>query len=137
MADTIVSLRRRPLSVWFLCLTNGLVAVFLVATAIVAELRGYTSSQAAYYGFFGLGISIAAHLTWFGYRWGRLLLLLLMTVFLGLMIVYSMWIIAWGMEHDVFSEEIRNALLRAGLSLVWLALNYILLFGKRARMFFA
>jgi hypothetical protein len=137
MADYIVSLRRRPLSVWILCVINGLAAVFLIATAILAELRGYTSAQAAYYGFFGLAISVAAHTTWFGYRWGRLALVLFLTVFLGLTIAYSLWVISWGLEIDYVGEPVRTAFLRVGLSLVWLALNYIFLFGKRARMFFA
>ena len=62
---------------------------------------------------------------------------MLLTVFLGLMIAYSGWVVAWALENHVHGEPIRTGLLRAGLSLVWLALNYILLFGKRARMFFA
>lgn len=137
MADFIAAPRRRPLSVWVLCLANGLIAIFLIATAILAEMRGYTSAQAAYYGFSGIALSIAAHTTWFGYRWGRILLLVLLTVFLSLMIAYSLWVIAWALENHVAGRLVTHALLRAGLSLAWLALNYNLLFGRRARMFFA
>jgi hypothetical protein len=126
----------RPLSIWFLCICNGLIAIVMIATGFLAGTRGYSQTLAALYGLTGLAISIAAHATWYGSRIGRSVLLVLLTVYLGNLIGYSGWTMATSEAY--FDDEIvTTGLLRIGLSLVWLSLNYIFLFGKRARVFFA
>lgn len=136
--DTIVTVRtQRPLSVWVLCILNGLLAAFLIATSLVAENRGYSSGQAAFVGIAGLLISIAAHATWYGYRWGRLALLALLTIALAPTIAHEAAVISNGADVDYYDGPVREAIVRAALLLVWLALNFIFLFRKRARMFFA
>lgn len=135
--DNVVIVRgRRPLSVWVLCILNGVLAAFLIASSIVAEDRGYSGGQAAIAGIAGVLISIAAHTTWFGYRWGRLALVLLLTLFLGLLFVQSVMLIAWANEHGYRADFVDAAFVRAGLSLAWLVVNYIFLFGRRARKFY-
>ena len=136
--DTIVTVRaKRPLSVWVLCIINGLLAAFLIASSFIAEDRGYSSGQAAFVGIAGLVISIAAHATWYGYRWGRLALLALLTVVLGLLIVQSVMYIDWADDAGFLGRTVTIAWLRAALSLAWLLANYIFLLRKPARMFFA
>jgi hypothetical protein len=136
--DTIVTVRaKRPLSIWVLCIINGLLAAFLIASCIIAESRGYSGWQAAFVGIAGLLISIAAHATWYGFRWGRSALLTLLTVVLGLLIVQSVMYIDWAADAGFLGRAVTAAWFRTGLSLAWLALNFIFLFRKRARMFFA
>lgn len=135
--DNVVMVRgRRPLSVWILSIGNGVLAAFMIAASIMAEDRGYTGGQAAVVGISGVLLSIAAHTTWYGSHWGRLALLVLLTLFLGLLVVQSAMVIVWANETGYRANFVDAAFLRAGLSLVWLALNYIFLFGRRARVFF-
>ena len=136
--DTIVTVRaKRPLSVWVLCIINGLLAAFLIASGIIAGSRGYSVGQAAFVGIAGHAISIAAHATWYGYSWGRLALLALLTVVLGLLIVQSLMYIDWADEAGFLGRAVTTAWIRAALSLAWLLANYIFLLRKPARMFFA
>lgn len=126
----------RPLSVWILCLINGAVAVVLIATAILSQMRGWPVATAAFYGGIGLALGLAAHTTWFGYRWGRLALLALLTVLIGLMAFYSIWVIGWSLDNNYTGDAYATAWLRLIAALAWLAANYIFLFRKPARMFF-
>lgn len=136
--NLVLDRAKRPLSVWLICLGNGLMAIILIATGFLAEARGYSSALAAVYGFTGLAMSVAAHATWYGNRFGRLALLVLVTLYFGNLVGYSVWAIAQAPDEPLFYDDVvTGALLRIGLSLVWLALNYILLFQQRARMFFA
>jgi hypothetical protein len=134
--DMIVVLRKRPLSIWVLCIVNGLLAMFLIGASIKAEDLGYSGGQAAIAGLTGLGISIAAHATWFGKRTGRLVMLVLLTVFLGLLLVQSVRVIVWAAETGYRADFVDAAYIRAGVSLIWLALNYFVLFGRKAKAFF-
>jgi hypothetical protein len=127
---------KRPLSVWVLCIGNGLLAAFLIATSLVAEDRGFSGVQAAVAGISGLGISIAAHATWFGSRIGRKVLIGLLTLFLGLLIAQSVMVIVWAAETGYHARVVDAAWTRAALSLVWLCANYLLLFGNKAKAFF-
>jgi hypothetical protein len=99
--------------------------------------HGYSVGQAVFVGIAGLGISIAAHATWYGSRWGRLALLALLTVVLGLLIVQSVMYIDWADDVGYNGRAVSVASVRAALSLAWLVLNYIFLFRKPARVFFA
>jgi hypothetical protein len=135
--ENVVALRgRRPLSVWILCLVNGAMAVVLIATAILSSMRGWPGGTAVFYGVAGIALSISAHATWFGYRWGRLALLVVLTALMGLMIAYSGWIIAWSLDNNYVGDDYAAAWLRAIAALAWLAVNIIFLFRKPARMFF-
>lgn len=128
---------KRPLSVWFLSLANGLLAIILIATSFLAEDRGYSAGLAAVYGFTGLAMSVAAHATWYGSRLGRLILLVLITLYFGNLIGYSLWtIVAVADNLASYDGMVLAALLRIGLALIWIGLNYILLLGRRARVFF-
>ena len=136
--DTIVTMRaKRPLSVWVLCIVNWLLAAFLIASGIIAESRGYSGGQALFVGIAGLAVSVAAHATWYGSRWGRLVLLALLTLVLGLLIVQSVMYIDWAGDVGYSGRGGNAASVRAALSLAWLLANYIVLFRKPARMFFA
>jgi len=128
---------KRPLSVWILCLGNGLLAAFLIASSLVAEDRGYASWQAAISGICGLGITLSAHATWYGFRWARTVLLGLVTLFLGLVMLQSAMTIAWALDVGYQGPMVASAFTRLCVSLVWLAVNYGFLLSKRAREFFA
>lgn len=128
---------KRPLSVWVLCLGNGLLAAFLIASSLVAEERGYAPWQAAISGLSGLGIAIAAHATWFGYRLGRTVLLVLVTLFLGLIVLQSAMMIAWALDVGYQGPIVASAFTRFCLSLLWLVVNYGFLLSKRVRVFFS
>ena len=135
--DNVAALRgKRPLSVWVLCIANGLLAAFLIATSLVAEARGFSGVQAAIAGISGLGISIAAHATWFGSRIGRKVLVGLLTLFLGLLIAQSIMVIVWAAETGYHARIVDDAWTRAALSLAWLCANYVFLFGNKAKTFF-
>ncbi len=127
----------RPTSVWLLAISNGVLAAFLIATSLVAEDHGYSAGQAAFTGITGLGVSISAHATWYGYRYGRIVLLALLTIFLGLVFVHSAQTINWAVETQSRGSFFQWAVARAILSAVWLFVNYWFLLGKRARMFFS
>ncbi len=127
---------KRPLSVWGLAIVNWILGAFLVAVSFKAEDLGYAAGQAALSGVFGLAISLAALASWYGYRWGRLVLLLLLTIYLVQIIAWSVMVINWSEETGYRGPISEHAVMRGIGSVVWLALNWILLFGKRARAFF-
>jgi hypothetical protein len=81
-------------------------------------------------------MSIAAHATWFGNRIGRKVLIALLTVFLGLLIAQSVMVIVWAVETGYHSRLVDAAWTRASLSVGWLCINYLLLFGNKAKAFF-
>lgn len=137
--ENIVVLPRpeRPTSVWLLTICNGVLAAFLIASSLIAEDRGFSAGQAAFTGIVGLGVSISAHATWYGYRYGRIVLLALLTVFLGLVIAHSATTINWAVQTQYRGSVFHWAVARAILSIVWLFVNYWFLFDKRARMFFS
>ena len=128
---------KRPLSEWVLCLGNGLLAVFLIATSLIAEDRGFSSWQAAISGICGLGISLSAHATWFGNRRARNILLELVTLFLGLIAAQSAMLLLWALDVSYQGAIVGAAFTRLCLSLLWLVVNYVFLLSKRARVFFA
>lgn len=127
---------KRPLSVWVLVIVNWVFGAFLIAASFKAEDLGYAAGQAALSGLFGLAISLAALTTWYGYRWGRLVLLVLLTLFLGQIVVWSIMVINWSEETGYRGPIVDHAMMRAVGSVIWLALNWFVLFGKRARAFF-
>lgn len=126
----------RPLSVWLLCVGNGCLAAFLIAASIIAEDRGYAPWQAAISGLCGLGITIAAHITWYGNRRARNVLLGLLTLFLGLLALQSAKTIAWALDIGYEGPNMSDAIKRLLGSLLWLFVNYVFLLNKRARTFF-
>jgi len=126
---------KRPLSIWVLSIANGLLAIFLIATSLNAADAGYTMGQAVFSGIIGLGISITAHMTWFGKRYGRNLLLAFLTIFLGLLFVQSIRTIAWGIDVGYDGPYVSRAVSWAVFSFLWLAVNYWLLFRRRVRDF--
>jgi len=128
---------KRPLSVWVLCLGNGVLAVFLIATSLIAEDRGFSSWQAAISGICGLGISLSAHASWFGNRRARNILLGLVTLFLGLIVAQSAMLLLWALDVSYQGAIVGAAFTRLCLSLFWLVANYVFLLSKRARVFFA
>lgn len=127
---------KRPLSIWVLSIANGLLAIFLIGTSLNAAAAGYTTGQAVFSGLVGLGISISAHMTWFGKRYGRNLLLALLTIFLGLLFVQSIRTIAWGIDVGYDGPYVSRAVSWAVFSLLWLAVNYWLLLRRRTRAFY-
>lgn len=130
-----IALPKRPLSVWLLTIGNYLFAAFMLAASFMAETKGFSAGQAAIPGILGLGIALSAVATWYGYRTGRLILLILLTVFLGLLIVQSAIYIDWADKHR-YPWGVNLAIFRLTGSLIWLVLNWVFLFRKRARAFF-
>jgi hypothetical protein len=128
---------KRPLSIWFLSIANGLLAILMIAKSFTATDIGFTTGQAVFIGVVGLGLSISAHMTWFGKRYGRNLLLALLTLFLGLLLAQSVRTIAWAVDVNYQGAILSYAISWAVFSVVWLAVNYWLLFGRRARDFYA
>lgn len=137
--ENVVTLpaRERPAPFWLLTISNGVLAAFLIASSLIAEDRGFTAGQAALTGIVGLGVSVSAHATWYGYRYGRIALLVLLTFFLGLVLVHSVQTINWAVENQYRGSIFDWAVARAVLSIVWLFVNYWFLLGKRARVFFS
>lgn len=129
------ALPKRPLSVWLITSGNYLFAAVMIATSFMAEAKGFTAGQAAIPGILGLGIALASVATWYGYRTGRLVLLILLTIFLGLLITQSIMYIDWADKHR-YPWGVNLAIFRLIGSLIWLALNWVFLFRKRARAFF-
>lgn len=127
---------KRPLSVWVLTILNGVFAGFLIAVSLIAENHGYTAGQAAINGILGVAITISAHATWYGYRWGRIALLTLITLYLGQTIVWSVMVINWADDINYHGPIANWAVARAIGSVAWLVLNWMFLFNKRARAFF-
>lgn len=127
--------RKRPLSLWVLPIANGLLAVLMIAASFTATDAGYTTGQAVFTGLVGLGISISAHLTWFGRRYGRNLLLALLTLFLGLLLIQSVRTVAWAVDVGYEGALFSRAVAWAVFSVIWLAVNYWLLLSRRARTF--
>jgi hypothetical protein len=128
---------KRPLSIWVLAIANGLLAIVLIGASLTASHFGYTTGQAVFMGIVGLGVSVSAHMTWFGKRYGRNLLIGLLTVFLGLLLVQSIRTIAWAIDVDYEGVLLSQSVAWAVFSVLWLAVNYWLLFGRRARAFYA
>lgn len=137
MSSDKIAARRRPLAVWLVCLADGLLAAFLIATALLAVDHGYSSGQAVVSGVFGLGISIAAHATWFGNRHGRIVLLVLVAVLMALFFLQSLRSFAYYIDVDYGESYYGPSLFNMTAALIWLLLNFAGLFSKRARMFFA
>lgn len=129
--------RKRPLSIWVLTVANGLLAIVLIATSIVAANAGFSKGQVLLPGVIGVGISIAAHLTWFGKRYGRNLLLGLLTLILGLMLIDSVRAIGWALEANYTGTYLTHAVIRGVFCLLWLIINYWVLYVRRARAYFA
>ncbi len=129
--------RKRPLSIWLLSLGNGLLAAFLIATSLLAVGRGFTVSQAVFSGVVGLGVSISAHAAWYGYRYGRAVLLALITLFLGLIAVQDFRILMWALDVGYHGIEVDWSIARIVLSLVWILVNYWFFLNKRARAFYS
>lgn len=128
---------RRPLSIWILTIFNILFAVILMAAAFKGPAWGLPEGQAIFWGILGLGISLAAQLAWAGSRWGRNILLALLTLYLGLLLVQNLRDIAWAVDWSSDDAYIRREVLRAAFAVLWLAANYWLLLGKRARRFYS
>lgn len=130
-------MNKRPKPVSLLCLGNGVLAIFLIAASLMAQNRGYAPWQAAISGLSGLGISLSAHGTWFGYRLARNALLVLLTFFLGLVVLQSLLTLIWAMDTGYQGPLTAAAFTRFLLSLGWLVVNYAVLLSKQARIFFA
>lgn len=129
-------MNKRPMPVSFLCLGNGVLAIFLIAASLMAENRGYAPWQAAISGLSGLGISLSAHGCWFGYRLARNALLALLTLFLGLVVLQSLLTLIWAMNTGYQGALTAASFTRFFLSLAWLVVNYAVLLGKQGRTFF-
>jgi len=127
---------KRPVAIWSLALANGVLAAFLIGASLVAEEHGYQPWQAAISGLCGIGITLSAHATWYGYRLGRTGLLALLTLFLGLMVVQSAAVLVWALQTGYQGPLAAAAFTRLLLSLIWLLVNYGFLLGKRMRSFF-
>lgn len=134
--SSIAVFRKRPLSVWGLCILDGLLAAFLIASSILAEDFGFSGGQAAIAGISGILISLAAHATWYGNRWGRLVLVIVLTLFLGLLVAQSAMVIAWSLDTGYSGPMVNGAWYYVVLLPLWLCAHYLLLFGKRAKAFF-
>lgn len=135
-SEILAGLRKRPLSVWVLCILNGVLAVALIGTGIKAASFGFSSGQAVIAAIAGIVISIGAHATWFGNRLGRLVLLAALTLFLGAIVVQSAMVVAWSFETAYRGPLVTAAWMYIGLSLAWLCVNYLFLYGRRAKTFF-
>jgi hypothetical protein len=131
--DKIVMLRaKRPLSVWIVCLANGILAVFVIGSTIKLRGHGYPGGMIANGMLSAIAITLAAHATWYGYRYGRLALLGILTWYLGLVVVQSVMTIAGAAPVTSVTAD----WLRIGISLIWLGANAAVLYSPKARAFF-
>jgi hypothetical protein len=133
--DAVVS--KRPLAIWVLTVVNVLIAVILIAASFKGEDWGFPRAQVAFWGLLGIGISISAHMAWFGSRLGRNLLLLLSTVYLGMLLFQNVWTIAFVSQLPDAERALTHAILLAAFAVACLAANFFFLLGKRARAFYA
>jgi hypothetical protein len=141
-AITLRPRQKRPVGVWGMTIIDGLFAgVYLVAEFFrMISHPGYfgvSTAQVVLWGVAGLAICMAAQLTWYGSRHGRTALLALMTVFLGFVLLdnakYFVWAVDQWPDNDVL---IRQQVVGAIRSLVWLAANFWFLTGRRTKGFF-
>jgi hypothetical protein len=139
MSSEPVSLpkRTRPLSVWVLTVLNVLIAIVLIAASFKGEDWGFPRAQVAFWGLLGIAISIAAHMTWFGSRRGRNLLLGFSTIYLGVLLFQGLQTIAWVNTWSGDEHIMTRAIGWVAFAVICLVANYRFLLGKRARAFFA
>jgi len=135
--DAVITTRKRPLSVWVLTVLNVLIAILLIAASFKGEDWGFPRAQVAFWGLLGIGISISAHMAWFGSRLGRNLLLLLSTGYLGMLLFQNAWTIAFVSQLPDAERALTHAALLAAFAVVFLAANFFFLLGKRARTFYS
>jgi len=135
--DAVVPSRRRPLSVWILTIVNVLIAIVLIAASFKGEAWGFPSAQVAFWGLLGIGISISAHMAWYGSRLGRNLLLFLSSVYLVVLLYSGLRTIAWVNAWSGSAAVMARAVLWVGFATLMLAANFTFLLGKRARKFFS
>jgi|WetSurMetagenome_2_1015567.scaffolds.fasta_scaffold682004_2 hypothetical protein len=135
--DAVVPSRRRPLSVWVLTIANVLIAIVLIAASFKGEDWGFPTAQVAFWGLLGIGISISAHMAWYGSRLGRNLLLILSTVYLAVLLYSGLRTIAWVNTWSGDAHVMARAVLWVGFAILMLAANFTFLLGKRAREFFS
>ena len=127
---------KRPLSVWVLTLCDTLIAVILLAASFKGSAWGVPVGQVIFWGALGLGISFSASLAWMGSRYARNVLLLLIAVYCGLVLIHSVQAVSWGLEMNN-NDYVVTETMRGAFALLWIAANFWLLLGRRARAFFA
>ena len=148
--EQAVSLARpkRPFSVWLIAAGNTALAIFLLASSFKAGDWNIPAQQIAFWAVLGLALWISTVSTWLGSRWGRVVMLALVTLFMGAVLVQAVGLImfeakiqsdtvAGGWHYSVSDAYMMRLVGRAAYSLAWLIANYWLLFSKRARAFYA
>lgn len=129
---------RRPLGVWVMTVFDSLVAGVSLLTAVFKGWEYVPDGFIVLWTILGLGICISAHVAWYGNRKGRNMLLILMTVYLGLMLVGNVRYIGWALGGDLDEEWYLGQVYLALGAIVWLVANYwLLLLGRRAKAFYS
>lgn len=131
-----ISKPNRPLSVSIPVAVNILIAVILLAKSFKGIEWGYPAVQVGSWAVLALGISTSSFLAWMGSRYARNALLVLLTLYLGLLFLQSMRTIAWANNWSYDDHYTTQSIFWAAFSIVWLAANWWLLLSRRARMFF-
>lgn len=143
-----ISKPKRPFSVWLITGGNTLLAVFVLASSFKGSDWSIPAPQVALWVVLGLALWISTASTWLGSRWGRVIMLALITLYMGAILVGAIGQISHevtvqsslteqGRHYSTSSAYMIRLVGRAAYSLAWLVANYWLLFGKRARAFFA
>jgi hypothetical protein len=128
---------KRPLAVWITTAINTVLAIILLASSFRGGDWDLPALQVAFWAVLGLAIWISALSTWWGSRNGRNVMLVLVTVYLGLVLVQTVQTIKWMQDWSMNESYMLRYLLRIVLVFAWLVANYWLLLGKRTRAYFA
>lgn len=143
MSETPVIMARvkRPLGVWAMTVIDAVFAgIFLIAACFRAlnYHLDYPGPTIAAWGVIGLAVCVTAQMAWFGSRYGRTVLLALMTVYLGFALFQNANYLLWAMREEIDNTGfLRQQIMEGVRSLVWLAANFWFLTGRRTRGFYA
>ena len=138
MGDVVTVARpKRPLSVWLAAAINTALAIILLATSFKGGDWAVPAPQIAFWAVLGLAIWISTLSAWWGSRWGRNVMLVLVTFYLGSVLVAAVPLIgeaSYRLDNDAIMLRLSA---RVAISLAFLVANYWLVFSKRARSWFA
>ena len=132
-----VSKPKRPVAVWIITAVNTLLAIILLATSFRGGDLGASTPQVAFWAVLGLALWVSTASTWWGSRQGRNVMLVLITLYLGLLLVQTFQIMNWVQNWSTNEDYMPRYILRSVFAVVWLVANWWLLLGKHARGFFA
>ena len=128
---------KRPLSVWLAAAINTVFAIILLATSFKGGDWAVPAPQVAFWAGLGLAIWISTLAAWWGSHWGRNIMLVLITFYLGSVLFAAVQLIGdirTGLGDETYLLRYSG---RLAFCLACLVANWWLLFSKAARAYYA